>query len=127
MTLSEYFEKNKGFGVLATASSEGAVNAAVYARPHILDEQTIVFIMADRLSHANLSSNPRAAFLFREAAEGYQGKRLYLTEINEETDSAKIEAIRRRETPSECLPGEKDVRYLVTFRVDKVLPLIGSE
>jgi hypothetical protein len=59
MKLKEYFAVTKGRGVLATSDSEGRVDAAVYARPHILDGETIAFIMADRLTHQNLQSNPK--------------------------------------------------------------------
>ena|GEM_PF-3646200 len=61
MGLEEYFEGNKGFGVLATAGGDGTVDVAVYARPHVVDEETVAFIMADRLSHRNLQSNPHAS------------------------------------------------------------------
>lgn len=126
MRLKEYFAGTKGFGVLATASADGAVDVAVYARPHVIDEETVAFIMADRLSHRNLQSNPRAAFLFREGSSGYAGKRLYLTKVGEETDAEKIAALRRRKTPLACEPGEGEVRYLVTFRVERVRPLVGD-
>jgi hypothetical protein len=125
MTLSEYFEAAKGIGVLATANASGEVDGAIYARPHFLDEQTLAFIMADRLSHRNLQSNPRAAYLFIEHGGGYKGKRLHLTKVAEDTDPEKIRAIRRRPLPAEC--GVKaESRYLVTFRVDRVRPLVGD-
>jgi hypothetical protein len=38
MPLKEYFEKAKGYGVLATADAAGEVNAAVFARPHVMDD-----------------------------------------------------------------------------------------
>jgi len=126
MSLKAYFEKTKGFGVLATASSDGAVDVAVYARPHVVDEETVAFIMADRLSHKNLKSNPHAAYLFREEVAGHVGKRLHLTMVKEETDSGKIQALRRLRTPIACEPEKGEVRYLVTFHVDLVLPLVGS-
>jgi len=85
MTLSEYFESAKGTGVLATANASGEVDAALYGRPHVIDDRTIAFIMADRLSHQNLQSNSHATYLFVERGEGYKGKRLYLTKIAEET------------------------------------------
>lgn len=66
MTLREYFEKARGRGVLATADMAGNMNAAVYAKPKIIDEDKIAFIMRDRLSHANVSSNPHATYLFIE-------------------------------------------------------------
>jgi len=125
MTLSEFFEKTKGTGILATANASGEVDAAVYARPHFVDEQTVAFIMADRLSHRNLQSNPHAAYLFVESGEGYKGKRLYLTRISEDTDPQKIRALRRRPLPAEC-GAESECRFLVHFRVDRVRSLVGD-
>lgn len=126
MSLKAYFEGTKGVGVLATASSDGVVDVAVYARPHVVDGETVAFIMADRLSHKNLQSNPHAAYLFREEAASHVGKRLYLTRVKEETDAEKIKTLRRRKTPMGCEPGNEEVRYLVTFHVDLVRPLIGD-
>lgn len=125
MTLSEYFEKARGTGVLATADSSGLVDAAIYARPHFVNEQEIAFIMADRLSHRNLQSNPHAAYLFIESGQGYKGTRLHLTMVGQETDPVKIQAIRRRPLPAECgVEGES--RFLVHFHIDRVRPLVGD-
>jgi hypothetical protein len=126
MNLAEYFESTKGTGVLATSSASGEVDAALYARPHVMDEQTVAFIMADRLSHRNLQSNPHATYLFMERGEGYKGKRLYLTKIAEETDSQKIHALRRRPLPAEC-GVDSESRFLVHFRVDRMRPLVGDD
>jgi hypothetical protein len=126
MNIQEYFENTKGTGVLATANADGLVDVAVYARPHVLDEETICFIMRDRLSHTNLQSNPHAAYLFHEAGGGYKGKRLYLTKTGEETDPEKIAAVRRRQTPAGCTDEEGENQFLVTFRIDGTRPLIGD-
>ena len=122
MKISEYFKTAKGTGMLATADRTGKVNVAVFASPHVMDEETIAFIMTDRSTHANLQSNPNAAYLFMEEEDKkYKGKRLYLTKIREEKDSPMLDSIRRKEYPE--LKGKE---YLVYFRVDKVLPLIGT-
>jgi hypothetical protein len=126
MSIQEYFDNIKGTGVLATANEDGVVDVAVYARPHVLDEETISFIMRDRLSHTNLQSNPHAAYLFHEAGSGYKGKRLYLTKTGEETDPEKIAAVRRRQTPAGCGAEEGESQFLVTFRIDGTRPLIGD-
>jgi hypothetical protein len=126
MDLREYFENTKGTGVLATADAEGRVNAAIYARPRVMDDGTVAFIMADHLSHRYLESNPHAAYLFREAGEGYAGKRLQLTRLKQETDPEKINALRRREVPPVSLPKEGEKRFLVYFQVDSVRPLVGG-
>ena len=120
--LKDYFENTMGIGVMSTADKEGKVNAAIYARPHFLEDGSIGFIMADRLTHNNLQSNPYAAYLFVEEGPGYKGKRLYISKIGEEENSELIQSLIRREYRSEK-PGS---RFLVAFQVDKVLPLIGA-
>jgi ABC-type nitrate/sulfonate/bicarbonate transport system substrate-binding protein len=128
MSLREYFENTKGTGVLATADASGQPNVAIYARPHFLesgDDETISFIMADRASYANVKANPRAAYLYIENGQGYAGKRLSLARVGEESDQETIQAIRRRNVPSEC--RVENARFLVHFRVDAVRPLVGTD
>ncbi len=122
MDLREYFENTKGFGVLATSDGEGKVDAAVYARPHFMDDGSIAMIMRDRLTHHNLQSNPHAAYLFHEDSPGYKGKRLFLTKLREEQDTELLQSLRRREYVDE----RDENRFLVFFQIDKELPLIGS-
>jgi hypothetical protein len=127
MKLSDYFEKTDGRGVIATADREGNLTAAVYARPHFIDENTVAFIMADRMTHKNVESNPRAVYLFMESGENYSGKRLYLTKTKEEKDSASVEKLRRKEVCPVDDGYKEGTRFLVYFRVEKVLPLIGDK
>lgn len=124
MNVRTYFEEAKGFGVLSTTDGDGRVNSAVYARPHVMDDGKLAFIMRDRLSHHNLQSNPHAAFLFREEGPGYRGLRLHLTKSHEESDTQLIKELCRRS----YIEDKPDaVRHLVVFAVDKQLPLIGAE
>jgi hypothetical protein len=125
MALSDYFEATKGIGVLATADSKGKVNAALYARPHFTDEDTAVFLMDDRLTHKNLSSNPNATYLFVESGPGFKGKRIYLTRKHEEEDPEFIDALRRRHCGM-CEKAKYTAKYVAHFHIDKVLPLIGA-
>jgi len=120
MKIEEYFDAAKGRGVLATSDAEGKVDAAVYARPHMMGNGTVAFIMADRLTHHNLRVNPHAAYLFMEDGEKYEGKRLFLTKIKEETDKEALDSVRRKSYPE--LEGKEE--YLVSFKIDRVLPLI---
>lgn len=125
MELSDYFEKTKGTGVLATADGNGKVNAAIYSRPHFISSDTLAFIAADKLTHANLQSNPQAVYLFKEEGS-YEGRRLYLTKIREEKDSPLIDEISRKKyPPAEGKDGTAS-RYLIFFRLDSMLPLIGD-
>jgi len=124
MDLAHYFETMKGKGVLATADDQGHVDVAVYARPHVVDKDTIAFIMPDRLTHHNLQSNIHAAYLFIEKGPGYKGIRLFLSKVREEEDSELLHSIRRKKYAAEK-EGEETSRFLVFFKVDKILPLIG--
>ena len=122
MTLKEYFETNKGLGVLSTADSEGKVDAAIYSRPHFIEDGTMALIMRDRLSHTNLQSNPHAMYLFKEDGPGYKGKRLFISKLKEEKNTELLESLRRRKDAYE--DGED--RFLVYFKVDKEVPLVGD-
>ena len=126
MTLGDYFEKTTGTGVLATADSSGKVNAAIYGRPHFVDDQAVAFIMADRLTHANLQTNGSAVYLFRESGDRYVGRRLYLTRTGETDDTKLIDEIRARPRHGELLKDSPDKKYLVYFHIDRVLPLVGD-
>jgi len=125
MKLSEYFEKTKGKGVLASADSEGKVDAAVYARPHFITEDRIVFITTNRLTHRNLTSNPHAVYLFMESGEGFKGKRLYLKKSGEEQNPDLIDALRRKKYAMSREHADME-EYLVYFQIEKILPLVGS-
>ena len=105
MDLKTYFENTRGTGVMSTADKDGRVDSAVYSRPHVMADGLVAFIMRDRLTHANLQTNPHAAYLFVEQEPGYRGKRLMLTKVREETDSELLLSLRRRKLPDDP-PGD---------------------
>ena len=125
MELKEYFENINGIGILSTADSNGKVNAAVYARPHFMENESLAFIMRDRLTYKNIQSNPHAAYLFKEDGGGYKGKRLYLTKIGEEENPALISSLSRRSYTAG--QDRRESRFLVFFKLDKERPLVGDE
>jgi len=126
MDLKAYFDETEGTGILATADSAGKVDAAIYSRPHIMEDGQIVFIMADRLTHQNLQSNPHAVYLFMEAGQGWKGKRLYLVKTKEESDMDKIKSLRRRRNPQDVEKYEDIKKFLVYFTLEKKVPLVGE-
>jgi len=125
MKLDEYFENTSSVGVLSTADDQGKVNAAIYGRPHFMDENTVAFIASDRLTHANLKKNPSAIYLFKEEGS-YKGCRIYLTKTHEEKDSPLIEKIRRKKYKGTGCKNNAESKFLIYFKLDKVLPLIGD-
>jgi hypothetical protein len=123
MNLKSYFDTASGTGVLATSNAQGQVDAALYSRPHIFDDGTLAFIMRERLTHENLQSNPHAAYLFKEEGRGAsKGVRLFLTKVKEEKESDLLYRLRRRKYTA---TDENDPKYLVFFKIDKELPLVG--
>ena len=125
MKLKEYFEKASGTGVFSSADSQGKVNAAIYARPHVMADGTLAFIMRDRLTHKNLEKNPYACYLFIAAERGYKGIRLHLKKVREDQDAELLQQLTRR-----CLTPEEDSskgpKFLVYFAIEQALDLIGS-
>ena len=125
MTLADYFESAEGTGILATSDAAGRVDAAVYAKPLVVDEATVAFVMKERLSHQNLRSNLHAAYMFIEKGEGYRGRRLTLTLEREEINLSLVEAMRKKQP--KMFPREDDShKYVVFFHVEGVRPLVGD-
>jgi hypothetical protein len=122
MDLKEYFENTEGRGILATADGNGQVDAALYGRPHFMDDGTIALIMRDRLTHHNLQSNSHACYMFIEKGPGYKGKRFFLTKVREEQDSELLQSVRRRQYIDE----KDESKFLVFFEIDRELPLVGT-
>jgi hypothetical protein len=123
MDWKEYFKKS-GMGFLATANSKGEVDIAVYSKPKVMEDGTLACGMADRLTHANLTENPHAVYAFNEG--GFQGTRLFIEKVREETEGPLLESI-RKEADKVVGPGVGDlVKFVVYFKVKKHLPLVGG-
>jgi len=124
MNLARYFDKNTGTGILSTSNhGTGQANGAVYAKPHVMDDGRVAFIMRDRLSHRNLKDNPRAHYLFVENGGKSSGVRLHLEMIEESSDDEHINLYSRRGKRA----GDDEKRFLVTFEIVKALKLLGDE
>jgi hypothetical protein len=124
MRLKKYFTEKEGVGVLSTADNSGRVNSALYGRPHVGEKDTVSFIMRDKLTRANLLENENANYMFIEHEHGYKGVRMYLQKTGESQDKEIIESLARRKSAGEA--GDEK-RYLVTFRVEKVIALVGDQ
>ena len=125
MEIASYFESARGTGILATSDESGKVDLALYTKPHVIDENTIAFVMKQRLSHQNLRSNLHAAYMFIEEGPGYKGCRLYLTMLREEVNQSLAEALRQKE-PEMFPEGDDSNKFIVLFSIDSVRPLVGD-
>jgi hypothetical protein len=126
MTLNEYFANIQGTGILSTADRQGNVTSAIYSRPSVLADGTLIFLMRERLSYKNVCSNPHATYMYIESNAGYQGTRLYLSKIDEIDDPQLAQKMTRKSLTAEQ-DQEKGPKHLVRFNVEKSLALIGAQ
>jgi hypothetical protein len=124
MDLKDYFENTDGLGILSTADTDGSVDSAIYATPHVMGEDTIAFIMRPRLSFNNIQQNPKAVYMYIEKGPGYQGRRLYLEKTGQENSPEQVSRLRRS---SHGDTGDEDQATLVYFKVTRVRPLVGDK
>ena len=123
MKLAELFT-HQGMGVMSTSALDGKVNSAVYARPHVIDESTLVWGMTDKRTYQNLVDNPHASFLFKAGGPGFSGIRLALELIRTEEEGPLLETIKAH-TDEIVGPGAgAAVTHAVWFRVVEVRSLI---
>jgi hypothetical protein len=122
MKLSEYFGKTDGFGVLSTADSEGHVDATLYSLPIFEDEETVIFIMFDHLTHKNIQANPFASYVFfEEGTKGFKGKRLSLKKYREDSSNTAIDRLfKEKSIDRKYRPLSKSIVY---FNVEKIREL----
>jgi hypothetical protein len=126
MKLKEYFDSTNGLCILSSAGRDGKVTTAIYSAPRVMEDGSVAFIMRERLTHRNVRENPHAACIFVEHGGGYRGIRLFLTMLREENDPGLITRMTRRHlTPEE--DRQKGPKHLVVFKVDRILPLVGTE
>ncbi|MBM4103896.1 MAG: pyridoxamine 5'-phosphate oxidase family protein [Planctomycetes bacterium] len=131
MDLKSYFEQHEGIGILATCDPNTTVDMAVYAKPMVINQTTIAFVMRERLSHQNIREHLNAAYMFikktREykTCSDYKGIRLYLTLQREEINQSVIEEMRKKD-PCIYSEGDDSEKYLVFFTVTRIRPLVGD-
>ena len=123
MKLAELFPSG-GKGVIATASAAGVVNTAIYARPHIINDETLAWGMTDGRSYANLRENPRASYLYMAPVSGFSGWRLNLELTRIEDGGEMLEKIRMSTKEIVGAEAAAMVRHVGYFRVTEVRPLI---
>ncbi len=123
MRLAELFPEG-GRGVIGTADGNGVVNLAVFAIPHVIDEQTLAWGFSEGRSIANLRQNPHASYLYLAPSRGYSGWRLTLT-LKEETGEGELLAAIKEQTARVASPqASAAVTRVAYFKVDEVRPLM---
>lgn len=123
MKLTDLFQ-HQGLGVMATASKVGVVNTAIYARPHVIDEQTLVWGMTEGRTYRNITENPHASFLFKASGQGFSGVRLAMKLVRAEESGSMLAKIKEN-ADSTVGPGTgAAVTHAAWFTVAEVRPLV---
>jgi hypothetical protein len=123
MKFEELFS-SPGLGVMSTAAADGNVNSAVYARPHVIDDTTLVWGMTDRRTYQNVIENRKAAFLFKTATPGFSGVRLTL-ELTKTEEEGELLATIKANTDVVVGPGAgAAVTHAAWFRVTETRDLV---
>lgn len=123
MKLSELLT-NPGLAVMSTAAADGSVNSAVYARPHVIDETTLVWGMTDNRTYRNICENRHASFLFKTNSPGFSGVRLALELIKTEEDGELLESIKKNAETVVGVGAGAAVTHAVWFKVTETRDLI---
>jgi hypothetical protein len=125
--LMEYFNKQPRIGVLSTADNAGAVDAAVFGSPQMVDEKTVVMGLGKNRTLANLQVNPHAVYLIMEPGEmimDWKGIRVYLKMTACATSGEGLEAYKRRIAEAVGEQAAQMIAAAVRFEVTGVRPLI---
>jgi hypothetical protein len=123
MKLAELFPEG-GRGVIGTADANGVVNMAVFATPHVVDEETLAWGFTEGRSLANLKQNPHASYLYLAPSRGYSGWRLALTLKEETAEGELLASIKEAASRVAGPQAGSAVKHLVYFKVDEVRPLM---
>jgi len=123
MNLNELFQQ-QGMGIMVTASKDGSVNTAVYARPNVIDEQTMVWGMTDGRTYRNITENPQASFLFKVSGSGFSGIRLALELVKTEESGPMLAKIKENADITVGPGTGTAVTHATWFTVTEARPLI---
>ena len=115
--------KPGGRGVIGTASKAGVVNMAVYAVPHVVDDETVAWGMTDGRTWNNVRDNPNASYTYFAPGEGFLGARLTLS-LTRTEDSGEMLAKCRERTAMVSSGNPEALKHVAYFKVVETRPLV---
>ncbi len=124
--LMAYFNKRPRIAAFGTTDQEGKVNVVVLGSPEMTDEKTVVLLLRNSRTFANLKGNPHAALTIIEPGKTlpeWKGVRVYLKMIDYQTSGEKLEA---RRAKAAMTLGEERARLIhavVTMEISDLKPL----
>ena len=124
--LMAYFNKRPRTAVLGTADKEGKVNVVVLGSPQMTDVKTVMLLLRNSKTFANLKENPNAVITIIEPGETlpeWKGVRVYLKMIDYQTSGEMLEMRRTKAIRSIGEATAKLIHAAVTLEIYEVRPL----
>lgn len=122
--LEKVFQK-KGIGIMGTADKNGWVNMAIYTPPIITSDGLLVFAATQRLTYKNLTENPRAMFMYICSDKDWEGIRVKLSLVKDETSGPMLERLKKRFKDMGYIALALELRHALYFGIEEVRPLKG--
>jgi hypothetical protein len=125
-TVKGYLEADARANVLATTDKAGKVNLAAFGSLHLGDDGTLVLMLGDNRSFANLKDNPYAACmvtLHGKTGMSQEGCRLYLKVRAIEDSGAQWEKTKAA-IKARIGAGADILKHLVKFDIVEARPIL---
>ena len=117
--------KRDGIGIMGSADSEGWVDLAIYSPPLIDPEGNLIFGATHRLTYHNLTQNPHAMFMYICMDKGWEGVRIRITLIRDESSGPMLDRLKKRFEEMGYTALASEICHALYFRVDDIWPLKG--
>ncbi|MBI5568725.1 MAG: pyridoxamine 5'-phosphate oxidase family protein [Desulfomonile tiedjei] len=121
-----YLAQSPRINVLSTSSNRGEANVALFGSPVLIDESTVMMMLSENRTYANLRENPRAALLvIMPGTTGMQteGCRLYLKVKTIEDSGPALDAMKAK-IKAKVGNAADMLKHLVVFEVEETRPLV---
>lgn len=124
--VKEYLTLSEKVSVLSTSNKAGENNIAMFGSFVLSDDSTMMLMLGDNRSHANLRENPRAALLvIVPGTSGMQteGCRVYLKAKSIE-DSGQMFDRMKSGVRAKVGDAAEMLKHLVTFEIVDARPIV---
>lgn len=122
----EYLSREERLNVLSTSNKAGENNIAVFGSVMAVDNSTVMLMLGENTTCANLRENPRAALLVYVPGKGglqAEGCRVYLRLRSMEDTGERFEQIKAG-IRARVGDAAEMLKHLAIFEVLKVRPII---
>ena len=121
-----YLQAEERSNVLATTDTSGKVNLAVFGSLALADDATVIVMVGDNRTYANLQENPLASLLVTlhgKTGMQQEGCRLYLKVRSIEDEGKMFDQIKGK-VKEKVGDAAEMLKHLVWFDIEEVRPIL---